>query len=152
MRPDSRIQSRALSTPPGFGDRDVEKARQGLARCLATLDELRAGFEDVDNRLMTTREWLDLRAATGAALRSLFWAMGDIDAALDIGDVHERLASYLGSHHDEKVSNYQLMGVAGSLEWARRLRELVADGLEVRRGPGGGLRSGEYRYEGRLGG
>jgi hypothetical protein len=129
-------------------DRDVERARQGLTRCLATLDELRAGVQDADGRRMTTTEWLDIRASTGAALRSLFWAMGDIDDALGVGDTHERLAAYLRAHRDEKVSNYQLMGVAGSLEWARRLRELVADGLEVRRGPGGGLRSGEYRYEG----
>ena len=128
--------------------RAAEQIRAGLDSSIGAVEHGLRRLSDADERLLSAEEWLDVRADVGRLVHQLFDAMRDVDRALGLGEPHDRLRRYLENHAGEVVENYSLMGVVGSLEWARRLRELVdRDQVPLSRGPGSGLRPGQYRYD-----
>jgi hypothetical protein len=131
---------------------DTDRIRVGLDSSISAIEHGISQLRHADERLLTEEEWLDIRADIGTRLRQLFEAMRGVDLALGLGEPHDRLRRHFEYHPGEVVENYALMGVVGSLEWARRLRELVErEQIPLSRGPGSGLRPGQYRYDSRGG-
>jgi hypothetical protein len=117
----------------------LDEARERLGRIAAIYDQLEADGLD-------TEGWLKAKAALGPELRALWDAEKPVGEALGATSATDRMKAYLLDRLGEVVTNYELFGVAGTLEWARRVRELeVQEGWAIDRGVSAGLRPGEYR-------
>lgn len=131
---------------PGAGG--PERLRQALIDCELAFSAVVDRFRRLEPRQLAPDGWLELRADVGRLLREVFASMRLIDDGMGLSDVHRRLHQYLEHHRGDVVENDALMGVGGTLEWARRLREHAdRNELPLTRGPDGGLRPGQYRLE-----
>lgn len=117
---------------------EVTRVVRHLESVLASLDP-----DSLDKEM-----WLDAQAAVGRMQQELNGPAKTISRNLGLRSAKDRIREYLLSRLGNVVTNYELAGVAGTLEWARRVRELgVEEGWKITRGPDGGLRSGEYRLD-----
>jgi hypothetical protein len=110
--------------------------------------QLESILNSLDVQMLDAKVWLDTQAAMGRMLEGLNESRSAISQSLGLGSAKDRIRAYLLSRLGSVVTNHELAGVAGTLEWARRVRELgVEEGWEITRGPDGGLRPGEYRLD-----
>jgi hypothetical protein len=121
---------------------------QAIADVKAVALGLADAFSDLDAESLDAEAWVEALAALGLATRQLQTPGAVIGKTLGLSSAKRRMLEYLLIHQGEVVSNYALSGVAGTLEWARRVRELqLEEGWPITAGPHGGLRPGEYRME-----
>ncbi len=119
----------------------IDEAKRALADLGRTFDGLNA--DDID-----LERWLEALASLGQASRTLQKPGKVIGKALGVNSATERMSAYFLLHLGEPVDNYALSGVAGTLEWARRVRELgLEEGWQITVGPAGGLERGQYRLD-----
>lgn len=129
----------------GADSRSIEAALQQWRSIARRIGE---ALSDVDAEDLDVAEWLDLQAELGAVVQSLNEPSRAVSAALGLPSAKARLRQYFLGHLGEVVTNAQLSGVAGTLEWARRVRELaLEEGWDITRGPSDGLKPGEYRLD-----
>ncbi len=122
---------------------DLTFAEKAVQVFFAKLNSALGQGEDLD-----AASWLDVRALVGMAVDEFNAAAREIDGRVGLNSGKARLRQYLLDHVGEVVTNDRLAGVAGTHEWARRMRELeLEEGWSITAGPKGGLRPGTYRLE-----
>lgn len=137
-------------TPPAREDSPDAAAEVTAAveECRRLALELASLFEHLGNGDLDVTAWLDARAKAGLIMKELNRPAKVVSAALGLRSGKDRIRAYLLVHIGEIVTNHELAGVAGTLEWARRVRELsVEEGLEIASEASAGLRPGEYRLD-----
>jgi hypothetical protein len=75
--------------------------------------------------------YLDFRAQAGRLMRTFDDLNNEIAERYGLSSARQRLLTYLLLHEGEVVSGSDLSGVAGISAFARRLRELRADGWGI---------------------
>jgi hypothetical protein len=119
----------------------VEQAKQVMRSLGHKLD-------DLDAETLDLGAWLNGLASVGLAIRELQEPGRVIGEALGASSGKARIRDYFLLHLGEVIQNYELAGVAGTLEWARRVRELaLEEGWDITRGPSQSLKPGEYRLD-----
>lgn len=126
----------------------IAEVEASLAELTRLVRELGSVLASLDADTLDAETWLDSQATVGRLLQDLNEPTNLISRSLGLRSAKDRIRKYLLSHLGNVVTNYELAGVAGTLEWARRVRELgVEEGWNITRGPNGGLPSGEYRLD-----
>jgi hypothetical protein len=131
---------------PHVTDRQ-ERVTSALSRALARLRTAEVSLSTTDAAAITADAWLEVRAKIGRDLAAYREAVSEIDTLLGTDGSRNRMLRYLKLHVGEVVSKDELSGVAGVLEWARRVRELRQDeGWVIQSDVSDQrLRAGEYR-------
>ena len=131
-----------------FEDQPPPEVVAALSEAKAALRRLGGLLDSVEPETLDIETWLEALAAVGVAQRTLQAPGKVIGEALGIRSAKARIREYLLRRLGWVVTNYELAGVAGTLEWARRVRELsLEEGWDITAGPDGGLKPGEYRLE-----
>lgn len=103
-------------------------------------------YDHLNAETIDLEQWLKAKAALGPALRALWDAEKPIAKSMGAASAKARMSEYFLLNMGLVVTNYELFGVAGTLEWARRVRELEREaGWALDRSEAAGLFPGEYR-------
>lgn len=138
-----RDDDRPTLLEPDPAEQDVAEA---IAEAREVMRSIGAALDQLTTDTLDLEVWLEALAALGRAQRDLQAPAKIVGKALGVTSAKQRMLEYLLLHEGEVVDNYSLAGVAGTLEWARRVRELqLEEGWNITAGPDGGLKSGEYR-------
>lgn len=109
------------------GQRNADKLRRDIERAASRFEEAASELKRLDAGTLSAEAWLNARARMGQLIAGFREAASDVDRTFGQTSAHARLTRYLQLHVGEPVGNDELSGVAGTLEWARRLRELRED-------------------------
>ena len=125
-RPGELLPLPAVLRPP------VADARRALALYEEALERVLAGIESVTDREEGRRVWLDALASLATDSERLRKSLNRVSAAVGLSTgAKGRLLAYLQLHVGEPMPGKKLGAVAGIGEWARRIRELRAEGYQI---------------------
>lgn len=123
---------------------DLTQAMREVAALMSAV----GGDGTVDTGDLDREAWLNLRARVGHAVGQFYAGARAVDIALGLPSAASRLREYLVLHLGEEVTGDALSGVAGTHEWARRMRELEhEEGWSIATGPTDGIKVGSYRLD-----
>lgn len=113
--------SQELENDKSESETELQQAVESLNEALGGLS---APFEAINHSKLEPTEWLEACADFGRRVQELHNRLGDVSGLLGLSSAMSRLEFYLMNNVGHPVTGYELFGVAGRLQWARRLRQL----------------------------